>query len=245
MKKLYDIIRQLSKIRFLYSLYINLKLLPFKKAIRLPIFIYPRTIFKNTGRVVFIDDDLSLGCIKVGAPELSFHQRKIYSHIINKGELYLGKNVEIKAGICCAITPSGRLYFENDAKTGANVKIVCCKEIKIQHNTRIGYESQLVDANFHYIETLGNEEFGNIAKPIIIGSWSWIASKVTINAGTILPNNTIVGSNSFLNKDYTGTVPENSLLAGSPAKLLKTGVRRVWDKDKENELIKREGIIWT
>lgn len=244
MRNLYSILRNLSKIRFIYSLYINFKLLPFKQAIRLPIFIYPKTILVNKGKIIFPNCELSFGCIKIGTHELSFHQRKIYSHILNNGNLFLDKNIELKAGICCTIAKSGKLYFKNDVKLGANTKIFCCKEIKIQNNTRIGYESHLIDTNFHYIESLGSEEFNDIAKPITIGNWCWIASKVTINAGTVLPNNVIVGSNSLLNKDYTSAVPENSLLAGSPAKLIKTGVRRIWDSEKEMELLKKGNIIW-
>jgi acetyltransferase-like isoleucine patch superfamily enzyme len=46
--------------------------------------------------------------------------------------------------------------------------------------------------------------------------------------GTITPNNTIIASNSLLNKNYIET-PPYSVLAGTPAKLVKSGVKRIFE----------------
>ena len=41
---------------------------------------------------------------------------------------------------------------------------------------------------------------------------------------TLLPNRTTVASNSLVNKTYD--IPEASIIAGQPAKLVKTGIYR-------------------
>lgn len=56
---------------------------------------------------------------------------------------------------------------------------------------------------------------------VIIGEHCWITSRCTILKGVNLPNNTIVASNSLVNKKFT---EENLLIAGCPAKILKHNV---------------------
>lgn len=56
---------------------------------------------------------------------------------------------------------------------------------------------------------------------VIIGEHCWITSRCTILKGVTLPNNTIVASNSLVNKKFN---EENTLLAGCPAKVIKQDV---------------------
>lgn len=53
---------------------------------------------------------------------------------------------------------------------------------------------------------------------VIIGEHCWITSRCTILKGVELPNNTIVASNSLVNKKFT---EENTILAGTPAKVIR------------------------
>ena len=55
--------------------------------------------------------------------------------------------------------------------------------------------------------------------------------------GTKLPDRVIVTSNSLLNKDYTSSIPSYSLIGGIPAKLLRTNVRRIYELDRERDLL--------
>ena len=56
--------------------------------------------------------------------------------------------------------------------------------------------------------------------------------------GTKTPDFFIAASNTLCNKDYTTIIPEYSLVGGSPAKLLKTGLCRVLDREeKEIDLL--------
>ena len=55
-------------------------------------------------------------------------------------------------------------------------------------------------------------------------------------AGSILPNNVIVGSSSLINKDFS-MLPETSLIAGIPAKCISTGYIRIYNEQMELDLI--------
>lgn len=60
---------------------------------------------------------------------------------------------------------------------------------------------------------------------IIIGKHCWITSRCTLIKGTALPDNTVVGANSLVNKKFT---EEHTLIAGSPAKVIRKDV--FWDE---------------
>jgi acetyltransferase-like isoleucine patch superfamily enzyme len=64
----------------------------------------------------------------------------------------------------------------------------------------------------------------NPPKDVVIGEHVWIGYGANILKGTVLGNDSIVGAQSLV----TGiTAPANSIVAGTPAKVLKTGCN--WD----------------
>jgi len=54
---------------------------------------------------------------------------------------------------------------------------------------------------------------------------------------TILPKNTIVGSDSLCSRNYFEKYVDSILLVGTPAKMLKKKVSYLKDKKKEMELL--------
>lgn len=64
-----------------------------------------------------------------------------------------------------------------------------------------------------------DEPFPNrkrIARPIKIGSGTWIATQAVVLPGITIGKNCIVSANSLVNKD----VPDNAVVAGSPARIV-------------------------
>jgi len=70
----------------------------------------------------------------------------------------------------------------------------------------------------------------------VIEDYCWIGNTSTINGNVTLPVGTIVGSNSLVNKSFKDIEPF-SIIAGIPAKLIKTGFRRIFNTTTELELI--------
>ena len=76
-----------------------------------------------------------------------------------------------------------------------------------------------------------------MTKPIIIGNYCWICNSTTITGGAVIPDKTIVASNSLVNKNFS-SLPPASIIGGIPAKHIKTGFRRL-DALKHQRLVSK------
>jgi acetyltransferase-like isoleucine patch superfamily enzyme len=226
-----------KKINVFLTVYSNFRLLPFNQAIKLPIYVYGSFTLKLRGTVV-INGPLHRGMIKIGNDLAGYV-------IANRGKLTITKDAKIifngNANICqgssILVNKNGVLILGNNVNIGDNVKIICFVCIEIGDKTGVTWESQITDYNFHFIENLNSNQIYTIYKSIKIGKYCWIGNRSSIMPGTTLPDRTIVASNSLLNKDYVKDGVEfYSLLGGIPAKLIKKGVKRIYNIDNEIHL---------
>lgn len=103
------------------------------------------------------------------------------------------------------------------------------KGITIGDNTCIGGNVKILDNDFHPIEweernrLLQDEKGGDVtelipAKPISIGKNCFIGCNSIILKGTTLGDGCVVGAGAVV----SGQFPDNSVIAGNPAKVIKT-----------------------
>lgn len=90
-------------------------------------------------------------------------------------------------------------------------KIVIGRGCMISHNVRCYTQSAIPDHDFS-VKPLP-EKYGDI----VIGDYVWIGANVFINPGIKIGSNSVVGANSVVTKD----VPENAIVGGVPAKLIR------------------------
>lgn len=222
---------------WLKTIFFNLKKLPFKQAIHLPILLFGK-----------VDISMCEGTIKIAPPpnrktnafgsiiignQFSLwgynHPSKVTTLRI-LGTMELEGRCLIAEGSCLFVNKGATLKVEKNVFIFNDVKIACNEYIEIGENTRIAWENQIYDTNFHYVVT-DNNETTRINKPIFIGKNCWIGNRSTLGPGTKLADWCIVASNSLLNKDFSPN--ERCLVAGCPAKVVKEGVRRVHNTTTE------------
>ena len=106
--------------------------------------------------------------------------------------IVVGKNVFINA--CCKFQDQGGIVIGNGVLIGHNVTLAT-----LNHDERPEYRQNIYP------------------KPIKIGDNVWIGSNATILQGVTIGDGAIIGANAVVTKD----VPQNSVVAGVPAKIIR------------------------
>lgn len=220
--------RLLYELNIIKTIIFNFKMLPFKQAIKLPIFLFGKVyIEESSGKIIL--DNARLGMVRIGHTtwhEL-FGKHYTYQTSILKiqGTLKIAGNfLEIGNGCAIAVQPHGVLSLDGQVGIGPHFRILCETNIKIGYHVRISWDAQIFDTNFHFMY----DENGVVLRrsaPIEIGDYVWIGNRVTINKGTKIPAHCIVASNSLVNKDFS--LCNRGLLAGVPAKYFAINKARV------------------
>ena len=95
-----------------------------------------------------------------------------------------------------------------------NHHLDCTNSLTIGEFTTIaGYQSQFLT---HSIDVFANRQD---SKPIVIGNYCFVSTNVTVLGGAILPDYSILGAKSLLNKNYNDSW---ILYAGVPARPVKS-----------------------
>ncbi|MFC0514813.1 acyltransferase [Mucilaginibacter angelicae] len=141
----------------------------------------------------------------------------------------IGENVIIgKRGILTAWDRYGYDSFSpaisigNRTSIGEDCHITAIHNITIGNNVLIGKKVTISD-NSHGQTNIAELNLPPIDRPlyskgpVIIEDGVWIGDKVTIVANVRLGKNSIIGANSLVTKD----VPENCVVGGVPAQILK------------------------
>lgn len=98
----------------------------------------------------------------------------------------------------------------------SNIKIRCHEKIEIGENVAISHDVTIMDSDAHEGLWEGYEK----TKPIKIGNHVWIGTRVIILKGVTIGDNAIIAAGSVVTKD----VPNNTIVAGVPAKVIKTNI---------------------
>lgn len=214
-------------------------MLPFRQAIKLPIFIYGKIIFRSLKGKILINSDVYPGMIKIGKRDYYVETTVPKCIWTINGTINFSGPINFLQGSYVLVSDNATLNFgTKQTVLGSNIRIMCFDNISIGDTCRISWDCQLIDTSFHYTEDLSNEVINSLTKPISIGNNIWIGNRTTISKGAILPDFTIVASNSLVNKNFSN-IGENCLIAGLPAKLKLQNIRRVYDSKKQKELDKK------
>lgn len=155
--------------------------------------------------------------IKVGKSKVS---KTASLDITGEGKIFIGDNCEIRHHAVLEVV--GR--YNGTIAIGDNSVIGICNwlqgagDITIGTDVIIGPYTCIVSTNHTY-----NDPDTPVAKlplvtdPVVIEDDVWVGAHVTITYGVTIGSHSIIGANSFVNKD----VPPYSIVAGSPAKVIK------------------------
>ena len=220
------------------TIYLNLRSFPLAQAIKMPVWVYgcPR-FYELSGRMI-VDGKVSSGMIrfnqvKPGAPS----NMSVKSEILNKGLIVFHGVGLIGTGNKIVVGSKATLDIGKNFKITDMCNIGCFRSVFIGEQSWIVHRCQIFDSNYHYVANFAKGTVPDYSKPIRIGKGCWICNSSTITGNAVLPDYTIVASNSLVNKDMSD-IPESSMIGGTPAKLIATGFRKIENSKIENEILK-------
>ena len=220
-----------KRINRLASYVFNIKAFGWHTGVKLPVIIYGPFKCYSIGKIE-IKCPIKRGVVVIGTNQCDVP----YSHsIINNegvieilGKTYLNFGVKIKN--------TGRIVFGGNNIISHGVSIDIKEKFELGANSVIGFMSVVTDNNGHYTIDVPSRKIYRKSSPIKIGSYNWFGSYTHIKKGAITPDYTIVSSpNAMIGKDYSSIEPY-SILAGCPAKVLRTGLRRVYNWKNEKQI---------
>ncbi|SFZ92699.1 Acetyltransferase (isoleucine patch superfamily) [Flaviramulus basaltis] len=231
LKKKYRWIKFQLSVNWIKTLYFNFKMFPFQIAAKLPVYFYGSVKFTSLNGNIIIEAPIKRSMVGFGQQfELATRSKRTAEINLNgdlkiKGHVHIGKDYMIYIGV------NAFCEFGHMVCLGSDVKLFCTNKIVLNNWARIGYQSQVLDTNFHNMFNIVTKERYPLSSPITIGSYNSIANRNTIMQNTKTPDYCVVASNSLLNKDYT-LLGNNILLAGVPARLVRENFSRDWEGEK-------------
>ncbi len=132
-----------------------------------------------------------------------------------------------------AVQDKGVVVMHEHSKIAPSTQIKCVNRVEIGPYSMVAENTVICDNNNHpvspsYRKKMRLTPAGDQMRmwkysanaPIIIGENCWIGSNVRICKGVSIGNNSVVAACSVVTKD----VPANCIVAGNPAKVVKTDI---------------------
>lgn len=137
---------------------------------------------------------------------------KPFPKVINKGGELYAENCQFYSGVRLEVGKNGKLIIKNGTYLNRNTLIIAHKLVEIGRDCKISWDVIIMDSDLHPLPG----EKNIIEKPIFIGDNVWIGCRVIILKGVKIGNNAVIAAGSVVTKD----VPENSIVAGVPARII-------------------------
>lgn len=153
--------------------------------------LYQPILLSGMGKIVF-KDNVQIGVVN----SQNFYTHYCYVEARNRDStVIIGNNVSINNGFSA----------------------VALSEIVIEDNVLIGVNCSIVDSDGHFLQPDRRHEKHPPTFGVYIRENVFMGSNVTVMKGVEIGKNSVVGSGSVVTKN----IPENVIVAGNPAKVLK------------------------
>lgn len=233
-------LKKVLKCNILKTIRFNFRMLPFEKAVKLPFLFFGKVDFRSLKGRVEIEGPVSTGMVLIGEKDVYADTAVQNTIWIINGTFIIHGPLKFFRGSYLLVARDAVLDIGSGGTIfGSHFKAFCFDHITIGENVRVAWDCQVYDTSFHYVEPVDQDNAVKpLTKPVVIGSRVWLGNRSTVAKGAVLPDDTIVASGSLVNKDFSQTAPY-CMLAGSPAEVKATGIRRVYDRKTERELDKK------
>ena len=209
------VLKALSKVNF-KTIYFNFRYLPFRQAVKVPIFVSKKVYLLQAGGQVKLDCPIRTGMIQIGYGSIGIFDKKVSRSIwevagtvIFKGSAHIGHGSKISV--------AGTLVLGNGFTITAESSIIASNKIEFGNDCLLSWDTLIMDTDFHEVKDK-SDNILNPSAPIIIGNNVWIGCRCLVLKGATIPDKSVIGANSLVSKHLE---KENAMYGGQPARVLK------------------------
>lgn len=237
LRRPYWILRMLLRLNIYKMLRINFALLPFTQAVKLPMVVFGKLKLDGLqGKVVF-DCPVKYGTVIIGKCMDNMPIETSTTRLLVRGTLRFKGHCIINHSANVVVWKGSEMVIGNYVMIASGVLLKSACGVVVGDYTRIASGSFVMDTNVHAIKDITTGKVKRISKPIEIGKCCWLAMNTSVTAGAKIPDYSISTRNSVINRDYTEAGQIGCLLAGAPAKIIKSNVQRIFDLKTEAEIM--------
>jgi acetyltransferase-like isoleucine patch superfamily enzyme len=149
----------------------------------------------------------------------------------DKTKIVIGNNTHVR-GMLNVFKYGGKISIGESCYVGDHSRIWSGESVTIGNFVQISHNVNIIDTNAHELDALERAERyvdlmqhgawadkGNVlTAPIVIHDYAWVSFNATILKGVTIGEGAVVGACAVVTKD----VPAYTLVAGNPAKVIKT-----------------------
>lgn len=215
--KLYNILKRISIVK---TIRFNLRYLPIKQAIRIPIIVARKVLISNLkGKIVINNKETA--SIRIGFGSFGIgdfrYERSIWD--VNGTIIFNGK-ASFGHGSRIAVQNNGIFVVGNGFNITGNSSIIVEKSVTIGNNSILSWDTLIMDSDFHKIEN----DVGTVinhTKPIKIGNNVWIGCRCTILKGSIIPDGCVIAAGSVVSGQLS---TDKSIYGNNKLRLIKENI---------------------
>ena len=217
---------------FISSVIFNFVYLPYHQAKYLPIWVSNLHFHRwghYRGKIVIDSPHIYKRMIKLGVNYNFWYpdggiKLDISGTIIFKGKCIIGNNSTIYIKEGCTLTIGDNVIMTSDGI------ILCECGIEIGDSCRLGWNTQMMDSDFHYMKNVETGQSSQtIRKPIVIGKNNWFGNGCNIFKGFQTADYVTIGSGS----KCRGRIEESYTVWSNDGRLIK--IKEGWYRDLEKD----------
>lgn len=201
------------------TIWFNFHYLPLKQAWRLPILLY-KPHFIHCKGTIRLSGDVRFGIVRLGYFGVSVYPNHGITLDLN-GDIDIQGKCEIGNDSYISVGSKGNLVIGDSFKASCSLKIIAFYKIVIHEHVLIGWNTILLDTNFHRLKRVDGNPAGCGYGAVEIGNDTWICNNVEVTAGAKIPHHSVIQTHSIVLKNM---VQESfSIYGGNPATLVVKG----------------------